>query len=84
LGQPSYKILILRSGKDNRLLCEEISEHAYRPGMDIFQSGAFWGNFDYDTQGICITELVKIVRAHAWGKDKWQYIRLSGLYPELV
>ncbi len=72
-NQPSYKILILRPGKDNRLLCAEISEHAHRPGVDIFQSGAFLGNFDYDTQDICIMELTKIVRAHAWGKYKWQY-----------
>jgi hypothetical protein len=70
---PSYKILILRPGKDNRLLCAEISEHAHRPGVDIFQSGAFLGNFDFDTQDICIMELAKIVRAHAWGKYKWHY-----------
>lgn len=71
--KPSYKILILRPGKENRFLCAEISEHAHRPGVDIFQSGAFLGNFDYETQDICIMELTKIVRAHAWEKYKWQY-----------
>ncbi len=71
-GKPSYKILILRPGKENRILCAEISEHAHRPGVDIFQSGAFIGNFNYDTQEICIMELTKIVRAHAWEKDKWK------------
>lgn len=71
--KPSYKILILRPGKENRFLCAEISEHAHRPGVDIFQSGAFLGKFDYDTQDICIMELTKIVRAHAWEKYKWQY-----------
>jgi hypothetical protein len=72
--KPSYKILILRPGKNNRVLCVEISEHAHRPGVDIFQSGAFLGNFDYDTQEICIMELTKVVRTHAWEKNyKWEY-----------
>jgi len=71
-GKPSYKIIIRRPGKECRMLCAEISEHAHRPGVDIFQSGAFLGNFDYDTQDICILELPKVVRAHAWEKDKWQ------------
>jgi len=72
--KPSYKILILRPGKENRILCAEISEHAHRPGVDIFQSGAFLGNFDYETHEICIMELTKIVRTHAWEKKyKWEY-----------
>ncbi len=71
-GKPSYKIIILRPGKENRILCAEISEQAHRPGVDIFQSGAFLGNYDYDTHDICITELTKSIRAHAWEKDKWQ------------
>jgi len=70
--KPSYKILILRPDKERRILCAEISEHAHRPGVDIFQSGALLGNFDYDTQDICIMELTKIIRAHAWEKNKWQ------------
>ncbi len=71
-GKPSYKIIIQRPGKENRILCAEISEDAHRPGVDIFQSGAFLGNFDYETQDVCIMELTKIIRAHAWEKSKWQ------------
>jgi hypothetical protein len=70
--KPSYKIIILRPGKEGRILCAEISEHAHRPGVDIFQSGALLGSFNYDTHDSCISELTKVVRAHAWGKDKWQ------------
>lgn len=71
-NKPSYKIIILRPGKDTRIICIEISEHAQRPGMDIFQSGALLGNFNYDTHEICLSELTKTIRAHAWEKDKWQ------------
>jgi len=70
--KPSYKIIIRRPGKNKRILCAEISEYAHRPGVDIFESGAFLGKFDYDTQDVCIRELTKIVRVHAWQKDKWQ------------
>ena len=70
-GKPSYKIIILRPGSEERILCAEISEHAHRPGVDIFQSGAFLGNFDYDTHENCISELTKTIRAHAWEKGKW-------------
>ena len=71
-GKPSYKLIILRPGKENRILCIEISDHAHRPGMEIFQSGALLGTFDYPTHDLCITELTKAIRAHAWKKDKWQ------------
>ena len=71
-GKPSCKIIILRPGDGKRVLCAEISEHAKRPGVDIFQDGGFLGKFDYDTNEICISELAKVVRAHAWGKEKWQ------------
>lgn len=47
-----------------------LQKDAHRPGMNIFQSGAFLGNFDYDSQNICIAELPKIVQAHAWGSGK--------------
>lgn len=70
--KPSYKIIIQRPGKEIRLLCAEISGQAQRPGVDIFQSGAFLGNFDYESQEICIPELAKAIRAHAWEKEKWQ------------
>jgi len=72
-GKPSCKIIILRPGDGKRVLCAEISEHAGRPGVDIFQDGRFLGKFDYDTNEICISELAKVVRAHAWGKTKWQH-----------
>ncbi len=70
--KPSCKIIIIRPGNGKRVLCAEISEHAHRPGVDIFQDGGFLGKFDYDTNEICISELAKVVRAHAWGKEKWQ------------
>lgn len=73
--QPSCKILIQRPGQtsksQSRILCAEISPHARRPGIDIFQDGAFLGNFDYETHEICIQELTRTIRAHAWEKDKW-------------
>jgi len=71
-GKPSYKLIILRPGKENRILCVEISNHAHRPGMEIFQSGALLGTFDYPTHDLCIAELTKAIRVHAWKKDKWQ------------
>ncbi len=70
--KPSYKIIILRQGKENRILCAEISEHAHRPGIDIFQSGALLGSFEYASGDICISELTKAVRAHTWQKNNWQ------------
>ncbi|MDD9304908.1 MAG: hypothetical protein HUK40_22245 [Desulfobacter sp.] len=69
---PSYKIIIQRPGKDDRILCAEISKDAHRPGIDIFQSGAFLGNFDYKTHEICMQELAKAIRVHAWQKEAWQ------------
>lgn len=70
--KPSYKIIIQRPGQENRILCAEISKHAHRPGVDIFQSGAFLGNFDYDTHDACIMELTRVIRTHGWEKHKWQ------------
>ena len=71
-GKPSYKIIILRPGKEDRMICIECSEYASRPGADIFQSGALLGSFDYDTHDACISELPKITRAHIWEKNKWE------------
>jgi len=71
-GKPSYKLIILRPGKETRILCVEISDQAHRPGMEILQSGALLGTFDYPTHDLCIAELTKAIRAHAWEKDKWQ------------
>ena len=69
--QPSYKIIIQRPGKESRILCAEISESAHRLGIDIFQEGALLGSFNYKTHKICLEEMTKAVRAHAWKKDKW-------------
>jgi hypothetical protein len=70
-GKPSYKILIARPGKDLRILCAEISEHAKNPGVDIFQSGALIGTYNYDTSQACIADLTKVIRAHVWEKGPW-------------
>lgn len=70
-GKPSYKILIARPGKDLRILCAEISEHAKNPGIDIFQSGALLGIYNYDTHQDCITYLTQAIRVHIWEKGKW-------------
>jgi len=72
-GKPSYKIIILRPGKENRILCVECSEHAGKPGVDIFQSGTLLGSFNYETHEGCISELPKVIRAHIWEKNKWQH-----------
>jgi len=69
--KPSYKILIARPGKDPRILCAEISEHAKNPGIDIFQSGALLGTYNYDTHQDCLTYLTQAIRAHIWERDKW-------------
>jgi len=70
-GKPSYKILIARPGKDLRILCAEISEHAKKPGIDIFQSGALLGTYNYDTHQDCLTYLPQTIMTHIWVKGKW-------------
>ena len=79
-GKPSYKIIILRPGKEKRIICAEISEHANKPGVDIFQSGALLGTYNFENRKDCFTELNKIIRAHIWEKEKWRqkdYIRYT-------
>ncbi len=71
-GKPSYKILIARLGKDLRILCAEISEYANNPGVDIFQSGALLGTYNYDTPQACIADLTKVIRSHMWEKGTWR------------
>ena len=71
-GKPSYKILIARPGKDLRILCAEISKHANNPGVDIFQSGALIGTYNYDTPQACIVDLTKVIRTHIWEKRPWR------------
>lgn len=69
--KPSYKIIIQRPGRESRILCAEISEYANRLGIDIFQEGALLGSFNYETVQICMEEMTKAIRAHAWEKDEW-------------
>ncbi len=71
-GKPSCKIIILRPGQEDRLMCAEISEQAYKPGIDIFQSGALLGTYDYENSEDCLNGLNKAVKAHVWKKDTWQ------------
>lgn len=70
-GKPSYKVLVARPGEDLRLLCAEISAHAKKPGVDIFQSGAFLGSYDYSTQEECLPHLTSTLRSHFWEKRPW-------------
>ena len=70
-GEPSYQILISRPGEEVRILSVEISEHATRPGGDLFQSGAFLGNYDFENQSDCLDSLKKIIRAHMWKTETW-------------
>ncbi|GAB6143320.1 hypothetical protein JCM12294_07570 [Desulfocicer niacini] len=70
-GAPSYKLLIARPGKEMRILCAEISEHAIRPGGDLFQSGALLGNYDFQNQADCLESMNKIIRAHIWEGKNW-------------
>jgi hypothetical protein len=70
-GKPSYKILIVRPGAEERMVCIELSEHAEKPGMDIFQGGALLGSYDFTTQQECLDNLTKTLRAHIWEKGKW-------------
>jgi hypothetical protein len=69
--KPSYKILILRPGKEERILCAEISEHATKPGVDIFQSGALLGTYNFENQQDCFAQLNKTIRTHIWEKGHW-------------
>jgi len=70
-GAPSYKLLIARPGKEMRILCAEISEHATRPGGDLFQSGALLGSYDFENQADCLESMNKIIRAHIWEAKNW-------------
>jgi len=70
-GKPSFKILILRPGDEERVLCAEISAHAHKPGVDIFQSGALLGTYNFESQADLFAELNKIIRAHVWQRGKW-------------
>lgn len=67
----SYKILIARPGSNQRVLCAEVSEQAEKPGVEIFESGALLGTYDYQNQIDCFEHLTKIIRVHLWNREKW-------------
>lgn len=69
---PSFKLLLARPGEDMRIACAEISEQARKPGVDIFQSGALLGTYDFEDRREYMDSLNRIVRAHIWEKDNWQ------------
>ena len=69
--KPSYKILVLRKGESDRILCAEISPEAQKPGADIFQDGALLGSYDYPDYDSCISGLTQTLRAHLWQKGNW-------------
>ena len=68
---PSVKILIVRPGAEQRILCAELSEFAHNPGADIFQEGAFLGSYHFESQQDGVAQLNKIIRVHLWEKRKW-------------
>ncbi|MFZ2634067.1 MAG: hypothetical protein WA081_14370 [Desulfosalsimonadaceae bacterium] len=70
-GKPSCKLLIARPGKEMRIMCVEISAHARKPGVDIFESGVLLGTYDFDNPQDCFAALNKIVRTHIWEKGTW-------------
>jgi len=70
-GKPSHKILIARPGKEMRVMSIEVSGHAEKPGVDIFESGVLLGTYDFENQADCFAALNKIVRAHVWEKSPW-------------
>lgn len=70
-NKPSYKILIFRPGKEERLFTIEFSREAKKPGVDIFQSGALLVSFQYQSYEVFLSELPKAVRVHIWQKNSW-------------
>ena len=72
--KPSYKIIILRRGEEDRILCAEISAEAKKPGVDLFQAGALLGSYEFTDRGEFFSTLNKILRAHIWEKDRWTQV----------
>lgn len=68
---PSIKLLVLREKEEVRILCAELSAAAGKPGVDIFQSGALLGTYDFEDQETTFSNLTRIIRAHLWEKGKW-------------
>jgi len=72
--KPSYKIIIVRRGEEDRILCAEISAEAKKPGVDLFQAGALLGSYEFTDRGEFFSTLNKILRAHIWEKDRWTQV----------
>jgi hypothetical protein len=72
--KPSYKIIIVRRGEEDRILCAEISAAAKKPGVDLFQAGALLGSYEFTDRGEFFSTLNKILRAHIWEKDRWTQV----------
>lgn len=70
--KPSFKLLLARPGDEIRIACAELSDQAKKPGVDIFQSGALLGTYDFDDREEYMAALNRIVRAHMWEKDAWR------------
>ncbi len=68
----SFKLIIARPGQEIRFVCTELSPQATNPGVDIFQSGALLGTYDFNDRAEFLKTLTKILRAHIWEKDKWK------------
>jgi hypothetical protein len=64
-------LLCRRPGSRPRILCAEISEEAWKPGVDLFEEGGLLGNYEFDSSADCIRELPKLIRAHLWRKERW-------------
>ncbi len=69
--EPSFKVIIARPGQETRLVCVELSPRANNPGVDIFQSGALLGTYDFGDRAECLEALPRTFRAHIWEKDRW-------------
>ena len=73
VNQDNVSMLLLcrRPGNPSRILCAEISPEAWKPGADLFETGALLGSYEYDCSADCIHDLPKLVRTHLWRKEKW-------------
>jgi hypothetical protein len=67
----SCMLLCRRPGSRPRILCAEISQEAWKPGVDLFEEGRLLGNYEFDSSADCIRELPKLIRTHLWRKGQW-------------
>jgi len=67
----SRMLLCRRPGSQPRILCAEISQEAWKPGVDLFEEGGLLGSYEFDSSADCVRELPKLMRTHLWRKAKW-------------